>query len=161
MKCMSHIHTAKGQIDFIAEVFVVHKDKVLIRLHDKYNIWIAPGGHIELDETPQEAAVREIKEEVGLDVELYAGNMLSAEKGSGKLRPLIPPVFTNIHDIDKDHRHIAFIYFAAAQTDKVIQPDTHERADCHWLTREEISASPDIDDTIKSYALKALDLLGK
>jgi len=35
---MSHIHTAKGQIDFIAEVFVVHKDKVLIRLHDKYNI---------------------------------------------------------------------------------------------------------------------------
>ena len=158
---MAHIHTEPGQIDLIAEVFVVHKDKVLIRLHDKYKIWIAPGGHVELNETPQEAAVREIKEEIGLDVELYAGNMLIAEKGSEKLRQLIPPMFVNIHDISKDHRHISLVYFATAKTDTVIQPDTHEKTDCHWLTREEIVAAPDIDDTIKSYALKALELLGE
>lgn len=32
------------------------------------NDWTIPGGHVEEDETPQEAAVREIKEETGLSV---------------------------------------------------------------------------------------------
>jgi len=44
---MPHIHE---KIDFTADVFVVYKDKVLIRKHDKYDKWLAAGGHIELDE---------------------------------------------------------------------------------------------------------------
>ena len=32
--------------------------------------WTIPGGHVEKNETPQEAAVREIKEETGLSVKL-------------------------------------------------------------------------------------------
>lgn len=158
---MPHTHINQGQIDYIAEVFVVYKDKVLIRLHDKYNVWVAPGGHIELDETPEEAAVRETKEETGLDVELYVGDMVSAEKGSGKYKPLIPPMFMNVHKVNEDHRHISLVYFATAKTDVVIQPNTHEKTDCRWLTKEDIIAAFDIDDTIKSYALKALEILGK
>ncbi|MFZ2187215.1 MAG: NUDIX domain-containing protein [Candidatus Moraniibacteriota bacterium] len=157
---MPHIHTKPGEIDLIAEVFVVHKDKVLIRLHDKIKEWIAPGGHIELNETPQEAAVREVKEETGLDVELYAGNKIAAAEGSGKLEPLIPPMFMNIHAVNGDHRHLPFIYFATSKTDEIIQPDTHEKTVCRWLTREELLAAPDVEDTIKSYALKALETLG-
>ena len=68
---MAHIHE---KIDFTADVFVVHKDKVLIRTHDKYDLWLAVGGHIELDEDPNQSAIREVKEEVGLDVELV-GNL--------------------------------------------------------------------------------------
>ena len=33
--------------------------------HDK---WIGVGGHLEKDETPDQAAIREVKEETGLDV---------------------------------------------------------------------------------------------
>ena len=65
---MPHIHEL---IDYTAEVFIDHKDKVLIRKHDKYGMRTCPGGHIELDETPQEAAIREAKEETGLDITLY------------------------------------------------------------------------------------------
>jgi 8-oxo-dGTP pyrophosphatase MutT (NUDIX family) len=52
------------------------KIKSFYGFHDKYKIWAHVGGHIELDEDPNEAVLREIKEEVGLDVKLYDGNKL-------------------------------------------------------------------------------------
>jgi len=62
---MPHIH---DKIDFTVEVFIVHKNKVLLRMHDKFHIWCSIGGHIELDEDPIEAAYRKVKEGVGPDV---------------------------------------------------------------------------------------------
>jgi len=62
---MPHIHE---KIDFTAEVFIVHHNRVLLRLHDKYNIWLSVGGHIELNEDPMEAAIREVKEEVNIEI---------------------------------------------------------------------------------------------
>lgn len=54
---MAHIHE---KIDFTVEVFVVFQNKVLLRKHDKYKIWLSVGGHIELDEDPNQAALREV-----------------------------------------------------------------------------------------------------
>jgi ADP-ribose pyrophosphatase YjhB (NUDIX family) len=65
---MPHIHTQSGQIDLVAEVFCVFQNTVLFRLHEKYCIWLPPGGHVELNETPEEAAVREVKEETNMRV---------------------------------------------------------------------------------------------
>lgn len=39
---------------------------VLLINHKKYNIWVAPGGHVDEGEIPSEAAVRETLEEVGI-----------------------------------------------------------------------------------------------
>jgi 8-oxo-dGTP pyrophosphatase MutT (NUDIX family) len=156
---MPHIHTKPGEVDMIAEVFVVYKNTVLIRLHDKYKIWIAPGGHIELDETPQEAAVREVKEETGLDVELYDGNKVANLNGSGKMKQLIPPMFMNIHNVDENHRHLPFVYFGTVKTNEIVQPDNEEKGECRWFTKEELIAADHIEDTVKSYTLKALELL--
>lgn len=46
---MPHIHE---KIDFTVEVFIVHENKVLFRMHDKFKKWMSAGGHIELDEDP-------------------------------------------------------------------------------------------------------------
>src|SRR5262249_52059212 len=83
---MAHIHE---KIDFTSEVFIVHDNKVLLRFHDKYDIWLSVGGHIEQDEDPNEAAVREVKEEVGLDIELWDGSRLFDTVDSNQ--QLIPP----------------------------------------------------------------------
>ena len=48
---MPHIHE---KIDFTVEVFIVHKDTVLLRMHDKVKKWLGPGGHIELHEDPSD-----------------------------------------------------------------------------------------------------------
>ena len=105
---MPHIHE---KIDFTAEVFIVYQDKVLLRQHDKYKKWLSVGGHIELDEEPNQAAVREVKEEVGLDITLHNEEDLSITEGHG-YQELIPPEFMNIHKINDTHQHITLVYFA-------------------------------------------------
>ena len=42
--------------------------RVLLQKRGDSNKWGSPGGAIELGETPEEAAIRELKEETGLDV---------------------------------------------------------------------------------------------
>ena len=69
---MAHIHE---KIDFTVAIFVVHDGKVLVIHHRNLNKWLPLGGHIELDEDPEAAAVREAKEESGLEVELLGERM--------------------------------------------------------------------------------------
>lgn len=151
---MPHIH---DKIDFTAEVFVVYQDKVLLRMHDKYKMWLSVGGHIELDEDPNQTAVREVKEEVGLDIVL-ADHLLPFRHNTGEYRELIPPKFLNRNRINATHEHITLTYFARADTDKVVVPDSHEKSDeAKWFMRRELEENEHgIPETIRQYALCAL-----
>ena len=55
-----------------AAVFVIDKDKVLLfyRLKNRQEYYAVPGGGVEPNETPEQAAVRELKEETNLDITL-------------------------------------------------------------------------------------------
>ncbi|GAA1775686.1 hypothetical protein GCM10009795_022110 [Nocardioides hankookensis] len=57
-----------------AYAVIVRDDHVLLALWDEPEVpilmWSLPGGGVELDETPAEGAVREVREETGYDVEL-------------------------------------------------------------------------------------------
>ena len=166
---MAHIHTEPGQVDFVVDVFVVHEDKVLYRFHDKVHKWLVPGGHIELNEVPEQSALREVFEEVGLTVELYNPQDLtlvgidtdSQTVGQEEYRELLPPVFMNIHPLPgATHRHVSLIYFAKTDTVDIEEPEGEEKSGgLLWLTREEIVAHPEIHASMKAYGLKALELL--
>ncbi|MFC1644838.1 NUDIX domain-containing protein [Patescibacteria group bacterium] len=118
------------------------------------------GGHIELDENPNEAAVREVKEEVGLDVELFDGQ-LPFEKKEEDYEELIPPTYMNIHNITDTHKHIGMIYFARSNSDEIVEPEREKSGGWKWMTKEDIENADDIDDDIKFYALRALEKLGR
>jgi len=152
---MPHIH---DKIDFTTEVFVVYDNKVLLRKHDKYGIWLSVGGHIELHEDSNEAAIREVKEEVGLDVELYHDGSTLIDIGDYK--DLIPPQFMNRHKINDTHEHVTLVYFAKANSDKLSLSETEKSDACKWFTKEEIESNEyDIKPAIKKGALTALDKL--
>ncbi len=161
---MPHIHTNPGEIDYTADVFVVYRGKVLFRFHDKHALWLVPGGHIEVDELPEEAAVREVKEETGLDVVLYQADEVphfeTREGVSASYQELSRPLFMNIHAVSDMHRHISLVYAAKAESDEIIEPDGAEKSGgCLWLSREELLAHPDIHPSMKRYGLAALDAL--
>ena len=51
-------------------VAVIHEGKILLTQREDFEIWILPSGGVEDDESIAQAAIRETKEETGLDVEL-------------------------------------------------------------------------------------------
>ncbi len=153
---MPHIHE---KIDMTVEVFVVHGDKVLMRKHDKYGIWLSVGGHIELDEDPNEAARREVMEEVGLKVALLAAQDYPSDSEE---RELIPPRFMNRHRINPQHEHVTLVYFANSHSAEVIQPEREKSDSIRWLSKEELESEElPIKPNIRHYALEALKALGK
>jgi 8-oxo-dGTP pyrophosphatase MutT (NUDIX family) len=149
---MPHIHE---KVDFTVEVFIVYKNKVLLRKHDKYKIWLGVGGHIELDEDPNQAAIREVKEEVGLDTTLLDTRVFK-ETSQGNIQ-LIPPISMNRHPINSAHEHISLVYFGTTSSDRLILEK--ENDECAWLTKEELEKMKDVRSDIKFYALKALEEL--
>ncbi|MFT4312968.1 MAG: NUDIX domain-containing protein [Candidatus Woesearchaeota archaeon] len=57
----------KGLVQYENSVLIVQRSA-----HEKFgaNRWTTPGGHVEKHESLEDAIVREIKEEVGLDVQV-------------------------------------------------------------------------------------------
>lgn len=61
-------------IDIIAQAIIIKNNKILmVRQYVQRGdiVWNFPGGGIEEGETPEDACIREVKEETGLDVEVY------------------------------------------------------------------------------------------
>lgn len=149
---MPHIHE---KIDWSVDVLIVHEDKVLLRKHDKYKVWLMVGGHIELDEDPVAAALREVQEEVGLTVELL-GDVPQLSEGEG-YRELLAPRFMNIHPISDTHQHISLVYVARALTTDIVEGEGEKSDEIRWFTNEELDdPSFGIKETIRYYAKAAL-----
>lgn len=51
---------------FSVACFARHRGEVLLVFHKRLQLWIPVGGEVEANETPLEAALRELKEETGL-----------------------------------------------------------------------------------------------
>ncbi|MEK6889563.1 MAG: NUDIX domain-containing protein [Nanoarchaeota archaeon] len=149
---MSHIHE---KIDFTVEVFIVYDNKVLLRMHDKYHFWLSVGGHIELDEDPNQAAIREVKEEVGLDVELIGKK--ENFQITDNFSELITPEFVNRHRINNNHEHITLVYFAKSKSDNIIE-ENEESKGYKWFSLEELDDSSfNLREHVKFYAKSALN----
>ena len=84
--------------NFVRVVIQNEKEELLVILQKKWNCWVFPGGKIEANETPLEAAKREVFEETNLvieDLEIvgeqtfskgYMGYLVKANKYSGEIK---------------------------------------------------------------------------
>lgn len=148
---MPHIHK---DIDFTVSVFIVRDAHVLFHTHRKYGMLLPPGGHIELDEDPNEAALREVKEECGLSIELLPPREKPVPLGEEGLRELVEPFYFNIHQESPNHRHADFVFFAYSDHGNVV-PEHSEDA-WQWMSADAIDAAEHIWPSTRFYAKAAL-----
>lgn len=147
---MPHLH---DQIDFTVAIFVVHEGKILLIHHKQLNMWLPLGGHIELDEDPEQAALREAKEESGLDVELIGDRPPTTEPGC---RALIAPRFLDIHRINETHEHIGMIYWARPVNGQISLAEQEHHA-IRWANAAELEElAPPMKDSVKWYCQTAI-----
>jgi mutator protein MutT len=73
LQCEScgHIHYVNPRV--VTAIIIEHGGRVLLQqraIEPGRGLWTFPGGFLEMGETPEEGAIRETKEEVGLDVDI-------------------------------------------------------------------------------------------
>ncbi len=143
--------------DFVSTVYVVHNEKVLLVFHKKLNKWLPPGGHINPNELPEDAAVREVKEETGLDIEIISNK---PNEYSYNVKPLFTPEFIQLEDISEGHQHVDLLYLAVPKTDE-IKIDTFELKTARWFSIAEMkkeNVMPTIQHQAKAMIEKARKL---
>ena len=137
--------------DFTATTFVVRDDHTLLLWHNKIQAWLPPGGHIDEDELPEEAALREVREETGLAVEL-----LGTSGKLGSVDVLLRPECILLEDIDEGHQHIDLIYFATVDDGDEESIDLREAAESRWCSWKDLGAA-EIAEDIRHLGRQAIE----
>ncbi|MFQ5421296.1 MAG: NUDIX hydrolase [Anaerolineae bacterium] len=138
---------------FTATTYIVFQDKVLLHWHKKLDCWLPPGGHIDRDELPETAALREVKEETGLTVTLVGGDD-RLDFGDDPTRELHPPAHILLEQINPFHQHIDFIYYAVSKTAE-LSPQMGETRQLEWFTAVQLQQT-DMPANVRICALEAL-----
>jgi 8-oxo-dGTP pyrophosphatase MutT (NUDIX family) len=135
---------------FTVAVFVVREGKVLSHWLRKLGMWLPPGGHIERDELPDDAAVREVYEETGLEVELVGERRADAADPVQLHRP----AGVQLENICPGHQHIDLIYFARPTGSTSIK-QAYSEDKVGWYDPEDWDAMA-VNAEVKGWCEKAL-----
>ncbi|HEU4793925.1 MAG TPA: NUDIX domain-containing protein [Nitrolancea sp.] len=129
-------------------VLVVREGRVLLHWHAKLARWLPPGGHIEPNELPDEAAIREVMEETGVEAVLVSSPLVSIDL-PGQPRQLARPLGIQLADIASGHQHIDLVYLARGESEG--------NGAGIWAGRAEIE-SLELTEEVRDWCTLALDL---
>ncbi|MGD9131275.1 MAG: NUDIX hydrolase [Candidatus Bathyarchaeota archaeon] len=102
--------------------------------------WSFPGGAVELGEAVRDAAVREAREECGLDVELVDG------------APMDVYDILKVGDGGRLRYHYVLLQFLARPKEGVLKP-TSDVTDARWVTFEEVEKY-DLTESVRLFFRK-------
>ncbi len=120
------------------------QNEVLLIKHRKLGVWLPPGGHVEANELPDDAVLREILEETGVTAAILPNRLGIDPQGC---RELETPFLILLEDIlgDGSHNHIDLIYLCSA-ADITLRPDYNEVSDAGWFSADRIGELDTFDN---------------
>jgi len=92
---------------FTVTGFVIDDDRTLLHWHRKLGIWLPPGGHIDRDEDPVQAVLREVVEETGIVAEIVPHRPAFAFGNVTQLATPFSAIVADVGEGDEMHQHIA------------------------------------------------------
>ena len=156
---------------FTVSGFLSHDGRTALHWH-RLGLWLPPGGHIQPDEDPIQAVLREIEEETGVEALIVPTSTPYPHEDP---RQLPPPVTIGVYEIDEPgnpHQHIDFVYFTRPRSADASgapalpgSPDSGEG--WRWVSREELrepgvvlagpGGSAEVPEDVRRLALDAID----
>ena len=136
-----------------ATVYIINSNRVLLHMHKKYNTWFPVGGHVEIDEFPHQAAIREAKEEAGLDIRLVKTEF-APDINTARVERIPSPFCIYRENGKDDDDFFDFIYIATSDTE-LLSPEEGESKVFKWFSLEEL-LEYDIKPHIKNTAAEII-----
>lgn len=145
---------------FTASAIILADDHVLLLDSAKGMGWIYPGGHVEPGEDIAQAALREVREEVGLEIELIAERRFSHPKIEEVLLPFTIMDVPVRDEKTGPHRHLDAVYAARPLTTNIAL-DTAEAHGYRWVPVDDVASLPvpaELPDLITAAAAYAASI---
>ena len=120
--------------ELCASIFVIDPEtkRILLVKHREFKKWVQPGGHLEHNETPEEAAMREVFEETNIKVKILGEHF---PREDDFIRPL------GIQCNRKEgYVQVDILYFGIPSGNTEPYVDDEETIAAKWFTREELDA---------------------
>ena len=126
---------------FTATAFVVYRDSVALHWHRKINAWLPPGGHIEKNEDPVQAVLREVAEETGLKARIIPTSPIIDLEYPEQILPPFTIEIEDINDpVEGPHQHIDMIYIC-----RPISNEPRLNNGWLWISKQQIEEATPLD----------------
>lgn len=140
----------------VAGCIIIKDGKTLMLKHKKIGAWLPPGGHVEPEEFPYEAAIRETKEETGIDVELIGEDAVNHRDADAYT---LPNPFAIVYErvpykTQPMHIHFDMVYVGKAVGGSMA--NNEESTDMQWFGIEDVKKLDTLPN-VKSVVIKALE----
>ena len=143
---------------FTASVYLVNDGAVALHRHQRLDLLLPAGGHVDRDELPHETALREAREETGLEPTLLGD---APDIASGTNRSLPQPrhlmlADVNVHGDQVGHQHVDHVYYATVEERGIDPaPDEAPAEAWDWYDRTALG-SPSVDEDVRELGREAI-----
>ncbi len=151
---------------FTATGFVVDGSRTLLHWHKRLQQWMPPGGHIEPNEDPVQAVLREIEEETGLVAAVIPIQQTTSFTYPEQLPAPYTILIEDIPGPNEPHKHIDMIYFCRLP-DGRSEPLSADQT-LRWVSKDDLKGATALDvagcgvsarvpDDVRELALMAIE----